>query len=379
MRSILKTQCQNRRKLIYMLNNDQRELSYIEAIREAFDLCLNDDDSVIIIGEGVPDPKAIFNSTKGLQDKFGKNRVFDMPLSENGVTGVCIGAALTGMRPVMIHQRIDFALLSLDQIINNAAKWRFMFNNRSAVPLVIRLIVGRGWGQGPQHSQSLQALFAHIPGLKVVMPVSPSDAKGMMISAIKDDDPVIFIEHRWLHNTKELVPQGLYETPLDKARIVKKGTHATLAAFSYMLVESIIAVNALNNLLGLDVELIDMRSARPLDVNTVKESVQKTGRLVVADTGHMFGGIAGELVSRIVEDEFESLSCAPVRIGSPDVPAATAPSLTKNYYPTPFDIAIALIKQCNLNPTSEELSRLNKEISVDAPHDIPYSNFKGPF
>lgn len=362
-----------------MHNHSQREITYIEAIREAFDLCLAGDASVLIIGEGVPDPKAIFNSTKGLQEKYGPNRVFDMPLAENGVTGICIGAALSGMRPVMIHQRIDFALLSLDQIINNAAKWRYMFNNQSSVPLVIRLIVGRGWGQGPQHSQSLQALFAHIPGLKVAMPATPADAKGMMIAAIRDNDPVIFIEHRWLHNTIDCVPEGIYETPLDQARIVKQGNALTLATFSYMLVECIIAANALKDVLGVEVELIDMRSARPLDVGIVQKSVRKTRRLVVADTGHMFAGIASELISSIVELEFASLSCAPVRVCSPDMPASTAPSLTKHYYPTPVDVVSVVEKQCDLKISNEQRTELNRRLEVSTPHDVPYSNFKGPF
>lgn len=362
-----------------MHNHSQREITYIEAIREAFDLCLNEDENVIIIGEGVPDPKAIFNSTKGLQEKYGADRVFDMPLAENGVTGICIGAALSGMRPVMIHQRIDFALLSLDQIINNAAKWRYMFNNQSSVPIVIRLIVGRGWGQGPQHSQSLQALFAHIPGLKVVMPATPADAKGMLISAIRDNDPVIFIEHRWLHNTVDQVPESVYEIPLSQARIVQEGDCLTLATFSYMLVESIMAVNALKRILGLHVELIDMRSARPLDVETVQKSVRKTGRLVVADTGHTFSGIASELIASITEREFESLKCAPARVCSPDVPAATAPSLTKKYYPTPLDIASAIVVQCGMEMSKEQVASLQDSLEAKTPHDVPYNNFKGPF
>ena len=182
-----------------------RYITYVEAIREALDQAMDLDSSVIVIGEGVPDPKAIFNSTAGLREKYGVERVFDMPLAENGLTGVCIGAAISGMRPVMIHQRIDFALLSVDQLINNAAKWYYMFNGKSNVPLVIRMIVGRGWGQGPQHSQSLQALFALVPGLKVVMPTTAHDAKGMMMAAIKDNNPVIFIEHRWLHHVKDVL------------------------------------------------------------------------------------------------------------------------------------------------------------------------------
>jgi pyruvate dehydrogenase E1 component beta subunit len=159
-----------------------------------------------------------------LRQKYGPQRVFDMPLSENGMTGICIGAALNGMRPVMVHQRIDFALLAMDQIVNNAAKWHYMFDGKGRVPLVVRVIIGRGWGQGPQHSQSLQAMFAHVPGLRVVMPATAHDAKGMLIASIEQNSPVIFVEHRWLHGIKDNVPAASYRASLDKARVVHEGS-----------------------------------------------------------------------------------------------------------------------------------------------------------
>lgn len=213
-----------------MLNSAVRQLTFVEALREGLYQAMAADPRVIVIGEGVPDPKAIFNTTAGLQEKFGRHRVYDMPLAENGLTGVCIGAALSGIRPVMIHQRIDFALLAMDQLVNNAAKWHYMFDGKATVPIVIRMIVGRGWGQGPQHSQSLQAMFAHVPGLKVVMPTTAHDAKGMLVSAIEDDNPVLFIEHRWLHHVKDDVPENLYRVPIGKARVLHEGTAVTVAA-----------------------------------------------------------------------------------------------------------------------------------------------------
>ncbi|MFQ5482693.1 MAG: dehydrogenase E1 component subunit alpha/beta, partial [Nitrospinaceae bacterium] len=185
-----------------------REITFSQALHEAADHCLAEDPSVYVLGLGVPDPKGVFGTTAGLQEKYGPDRVMDMPVSENAMTGVAIGSAMTGMRPIMTHQRIDFMLLSLDQVINNAAKWHYMFGGQLKAPLVIRLLVGRGWGQGPQHSQSLQALFAHIPGLKVVCPFSPHDAKGLLIAAVRDPNPVIFIEHRWLHGLYGPVPEG---------------------------------------------------------------------------------------------------------------------------------------------------------------------------
>lgn len=357
----------------------KRQISYVDAIQEALDQSMAKDERVILIGEGVPDPKAIFNSTLGLQEKYGVDRVFDMPLSENGVTGACIGAAISGMRPVMIHQRIDFALLSLDQIINNAAKWHYMFNGKSNVPLVIRMIIGRGWGQGPQHSQSLQALFALIPGLKVVMPTTAHDAKGMMVSAINDENPVIFLEHRWLHPVIDAVPESIYEVPLDTAKVLCEGKDITIATFSYMTIEALIASRALLSIMGVSVELIDMRSVRPLDSQTVIDSVKKTGRLIVADTAHKTGSIAAELISQVVEAAFKSFKAAPIRVCSPDFPTPTAPSMTKDYYPTPLTIAEAVLKMLRKDRKTKSYQELVNAITRQGMHDIPNREFKGPF
>lgn len=362
-----------------MLNVNTRQISYVEAIREALDQSMAQDDRVIVIGEGVPDPKAIFNSTQGLQEKFGKDRVFDMPLSENGVTGACIGAAISGMRPVMIHQRIDFALLSLDQLINNAAKWHYMFNGKSNVPLVIRMIIGRGWGQGPQHSQSLQALFSLVPGLKVVMPTTAHDAKGMMVSAIKDDNPVVFLEHRWLHPVIDAVPEYIYQIPLDKAKIICEGSDITIAAFSYMTFESLIATRALLAIIGISVELIDMRSVRPLDSQAVIDSVKKTGRLIVADTAHKTGSVAAELISQVVEGAFNSLKAAPIRVCSPDFPTPTASSMTEEYYPTPGMIADAALEILGKDLAASLYQELKLSLARNGTHDIPNREFNGPF
>src|SRR5579883_291096 len=206
-----------------------RELKYYQAIHEATDLCMEKDPSVYVIGLGATDPKGIFGTTSGLEAKYGSARVMDMPCAENGMTGVAIGSALVGMRPILLHQRIDFAVLAMEQIVNQAAKWHYMFGGRKSVPLVVRLLVGRGWGQGPQHSQSLQAWFAHVPGLRVVLPSTPQDAKGLLISAVEDDNPVIFIEHRWLHNIAGPVPEGLYRVPFGRLACCAAG--ATLRSW----------------------------------------------------------------------------------------------------------------------------------------------------
>jgi pyruvate/2-oxoglutarate/acetoin dehydrogenase E1 component len=334
---------------------------------------------VLVIGEGVPDPKGIFTSTAGLQQKYGPHRVLDMPLSENGLTGVCIGAAISGMRPVMIHQRIDFAMLAMDQIVNNAAKWHYMFDGKARVPMVIRMIVGRGWGQGPQHSQSLQAMFASVPGLKVVMPTTAADAKGMMISAIEDDNPVVFIEHRWLHHVTDHVPEELYRTPIGKARLLHGGNDITIAAFSQMSLESLLAAKALKEHMNISVDLLDMRSVRPMDVPAVLISVEKTGRLVVADTAFKTGSVAGELVSQVVEQAFDSLKKAPVRLASPDHPVPTSHFMAAEYYPGPRQIAEAVIDLVGAPRDTQGYRALCGALVRRYQHDVPNRDFSGPF
>lgn len=360
-----------------MPREENRILTQVEAIREAIDISMDLDPRVFIVGEGVPDPRGIFGSTAGLLQKYGAERVFDMPLSENGMTGVCIGAALSGLRPILVHQRIEFSLLSMDQLVNNAAKWNYMFAGQNTVPMVVRMIIGRGWGQGPQHSQSLQTLFAHIPGLKVVMPTSAYDAKGLLMSAIDDNNPVIFIEHRWLHSVSSQVPEGKYTVPLEKAKLLKPGSDVTIAAFSYMVMEAMQAATELAKH-GIDAEVIDMRSVRPLDVDTVLTSVQKTGRLLVADTGHLTNSIASELIACTMESGFEYMKSAPCRIASPDYPVPTSHYAADNYYPEAADIADAIIRMCGNGidiDSNAVLANLKRTIAKD----IPNPEFRGPF
>lgn len=362
-----------------MPNNSEqnREITYAEAIREATDQCMQEDSSVFVIGEGVPDPKYIFGTTKGLAEKYGKMRVLDMPVSEAGVTGMCIGAALQGMRPIMVHQRLDFLLLAMDQLVNNAAKWHYMFGGQAKVPLVVRAIVGRGWGQGAQHSQSLQAMFAHIPGLKVAMPSTAYDAKGMLIASVRDNNPVIFIEHRWLHNMTGYVPKKPYAVPLGEANIARKGTDITIAATSYMAVEALRAAAALERA-GISAEVIDVRSAKPLDYARIIESVRKTGRLLATDLGYNSLGIAGDIVARITEEAFSSMTTAPRRLTSPDIPTPSTPALANLYYPRHVDIIKAA---CEMTGKTAKASQLVEEERKKEPKhlDIPDPNFTGPF
>ncbi|MBI2901289.1 MAG: alpha-ketoacid dehydrogenase subunit beta [Planctomycetes bacterium] len=348
-----------------------RELKYAQAINEAIDLCMARDPSVYLMGLGVPDPKGVFGTTLGLRAKHGDRRVLDMPTSENGMTGVAVGTALAGCRPVMTHQRVDFALLALDQIVNQAAKWRYMFGGKLKVPLVVRLIVGRGWGQGPQHSQSLHSWFAHVPGLKVVMPTTPYDAKGLLISSIEDDDPVIFLEHRWLHGITGPVPEGVYRVPLGSARVMREGRDVTIAAISHMCLEALRAADTLAED-GCQAEVIDIRSLRPLDEKTVVESVRKTGRLIVAEGGWRSCGFGAEIVARAVEQAFPSLKCPPCRIALPDCPTPTSPRLAAKFYPRAAEISEAARAMLGIRET-------RPPVPASAPLDVPDPSFTGPF
>lgn len=355
-----------------------RKITYVQAIHEALDICLARDKSVFLVGEGVPDPKGIFGTTIGLQKKYGRNRVFDMPISENGLTGVCIGAAISGMRPILVHQRIDFSLLGFEQIVNNAAKWHYMFGGQVSVPLVVRMIIGRGWGQGAQHSQSLQALYGHIPGLKVVMPATAYDAKGMLIAAVEDPNPVIFIEHRWLHELSGDVPKKYYTQRLDKARILQKGKDITLVATSYMTVEGLKAAKVLEKE-EISVELVDVRSIKPVDSQTIIDSVKKTGRLLVADTGYKTLGFASEAISQVCQKAFDFLKSPPQMITLPDLPTPTDAKEAEKYYPTYVDIIKITANMLKISPSrTKKIIEENKPRQI-LPSDIPDSSFTGPF
>ena len=352
----------------------ERIITFAKALAEAIDLSMAKDKSLYIMGLGVPDPSGFFGTTIGLQEKYGELRSMDMPTSENGMTGVAIGSALTGMRPIMAHHRMEFALLALEQIVNQAANWHYMFGGKSSIPLVIRMFIGRGWGQGPQHAQSLQAMFAHVPGLKVVMPATPYDAKGLLISAIEDNNPVMFLEHRWLHTVTGDVPEESYRLPLGQANIAHEGSDVSIVTFSYMVIEALYAANVLEQL-GIDAEVVDLRTIRPLDTKTVLESLKKTGHLIVADQAWKTGGFAGEIIAVAAEEAYDDLKSKPIRLTLPDVPSPSSPGLTKHYHPRAIDIVNSVLKSLGRDEkTEEELGIVQK-----TPLDIPNKEFKGPF
>lgn len=349
-----------------------RQLTFVQALNEGMDLCMAKDPRVVVLGLGAPDAAAVFGSTRGLLEKYGAQRVLDTPVSENAMTGVALGAALRGMRPVMTHIRLEFAMLAIDPIVNQAAKWHYMFGGQASVPLVIRMVVGRGWGQGPQHSQSLHAWFAHVPGLKVVMPATPHDAKGLLISAIEDDNPVVFIEHRWLYNIHGPVPEGVYRVPLGRPHVLRPGRHVTVAATSYMTLEATRAATELADE-GIELEIVDIHTLNPFDEGPVVESVRKTGRLIVADAAWRSVGFAAEVVSRVVEQCLGDLKATPVRITLPDLPTPTTRALSNYYYPLVRDIAAAARRLTGRPP------KLEPEIKPDDFLDVPDASFSGPF
>jgi len=331
------------------------------------------DPRVIVMGLGVPDPKGIFGTTTGLQRQFGSGRVFDIPCSENALTGIAIGTALGGYRPILTHQRVDFALLSVEQIVNQAAKWRYMFGGKMRVPMVIRMIVGRGWGQGPQHSQALHAWFAHIPGLKVALPVFPQDSRDLLLQSVQDEDPVIFIEHRWLHGVKGRVDSRPPALPFGRAAVVREGKDVTIAAFSYMVLESLEAAKRLAED-GISAEVIDMRTARPLDEDRLLSSVRKTGRFVASDIGTGMCSVGSELVSIVARGAHGFLKCAPDLVASPECPTPTSPALSAEYYPRAPHIVAAVRRTLGL-PVDVSLTAVPDGLELDKPDPA----FTGPF
>lgn len=308
-----------------------RELSFSLAINEAFQQMMAEDPSVILIGQGVKSPWYVGNTAQGLLERFGEARVIDTPVSENAITGAAVGAALSGMKPIVEHPRVDFMFYALDPIINQAANWYYMNGGKASVPVVIWGIVNRGGEQAAQHSQAMHALFSHIPGLKVVMPATPYDAKGLMISAIKDPNPVVFIDDRWLYGITADVPEEIYEVPIGKAAIRRSGNDISIISISYATMLAEEAANELEKE-GIDVEIVDLRTAKPIDKEMIIESVKKTGRSIVVDGGWKTCGYSAEICTLIMEFAFDHLKSPVKRITLPDAPAPASRTLEKAYY-----------------------------------------------
>lgn len=319
-----------------------RMLSYAEAINETFRQLMNQDSQIFLIGQGITSPWYVGSTTRGLYDEFGPERIIDTPVSENAITGAAVGAALMGMKPVVVHPRMDFMYYAMDPIANHAAPWFFMFGGQLSVPITIWAIINRGGEQAAQHSQALQAIFTHIPGLKVVMPSTPFEAKGLLVSAIRDPNPVVFIDDRWLYSITGEVPEELYEVPIGKGNILQEGEDVTLVATSFMVQKALKAAEMVKKE-GISVEVLDPRSLKPFDDELLFASVEKTGRLIIADGGWKTCGIGAEISARISETELLAKLKTPIlRISLPDIHAPASHSLELDYYKNEVDLISAI-------------------------------------
>jgi pyruvate dehydrogenase E1 component beta subunit len=345
-----------------------RSLSYCDALREALTQEMTRDPRVIAYGIGLPTNDRIFGSTVGLMEKFGPERAFDTPISEDAMTGFGLGAAINGLRPVHHHIRVDFLLLAMNQLANMVSVATYGSGGKLKVPMVIRTVIGRGWGQGFQHSKSMQSVFAHIPGLKVVMPTTPYDAKGLLTAAIQDDSPVIVLEHRWLYWQTGEVPQKPFTVPIGPGQILRKGRDVTVVASSWMNVEATQAADILARR-GVRVEIVDIRTLSPLDDRVIIQSVKKTGHCVVADLDWLPYGVSAEIAARVYEKCFGHLKAPVARIGFAFTPCPTVRVLEDEFYPNAATIVRAIERQLKLSPAD-----LSKE------NFYSHGNrFKGPF
>ena len=320
-----------------------RQLQYREALNEALHEEMARDPAVCILGEDVGSFGSPFQITRGLFDRFGDKRVRDTPISEAGFCGIAVGAAITGLRPVVEILYIDFSTLAMDQIVNQAAKARYMFGGKARVPLVIRTQGGGGRGNAAQHSQSLEMWYVHIPGLIVIQPSTPYDAKGLLKSAIRDDNPVVFIEHKLLYNTTGSVPEEEYTIPIGVADVKRGGDDVTIVATSRMV---LFALNAAEELArqGSGAEVIDPRTLKPLDTDTIIRSVKKTGRLVVVNEGHLTGGFTAEVAARVQREAFDWLDAPIVQVATEDVPLPYSGRLELEAIPSEWDIVNAALE-----------------------------------
>jgi acetoin:2,6-dichlorophenolindophenol oxidoreductase subunit beta len=345
-----------------------RKISYCEALNEAMSQEMEKDPTIFVYGLGVPDHKNIFGSTVGLVEKFGSQRCFDTPLCEDSMTGFGLGAAINDMKPIHVHIRIDFLLLAMNQLANMVSSYRYNSGGTLKVPMVIRAIIGRGWGQGCQHSKSMYSVFAHIPGLKVVLPTTPRDAKGLLISAIRDNNPVIVIEHRWLYWQEGEVPIEPFAIPLGEANVLRKGKDVTIVATSWMNVEALKAAEILSKR-GVSIEIVDPRSIAPFNEEVIIESVRKTGNCIIADNDWLHCGFSAEVAARVYEHCFRKLKYPIQRIGFAPTPCPTVRHLENEFYPNAVKIIRTIEKMLELDPTD-----LSKEEFFS--HE---KRFKGPF
>ena len=362
-----------------MSTQNKRILTMQESINEGLIIAAKKNKRIIFFAQGVQDPTAVFGTLKNLSKYIRSERIIETPVAENGTCGIAIGAAMTGMIPVISFHRAEFALLAMEQLINNAAKAHYVSRGKHSVPFLLRLIVGRGWGQGPAHSQSLESIFSSIPGLKVIMPAFPSDAKGLIISSLSDNNPIICIENRWSHYTKGNVKKGYFKSDITKPKKISSGNQITVISTGFMTLESKRAVDMLKEE-GIESDHFDLRILRPLNLNEIIKSIKKTGCIIFVDTGHKTLGIGSEVISKITEEAFYFLKKSPIRLGLPDHPTPSSRGLIIDYYPDTIKILKAIAKILDLkDPLIKKLEFKIKNDKNNLPIDVPDSFFKGPF
>ena len=348
------------------------KISYSQAINKALEEEMTRNKKLVCFGLGANDNMKFFGTTKGLKEKFGEQRVFETPTSENAMTGIGIGMSLYKNPCIMMHQRLDFFLLAMDQLVNSAAKWHYMFGGLKSVPITIRLVVGKGWGQGPTHSQSLQSWFAHIPGLKVVMPSLPSDAYNLLKASIRDPNPVIFIEHRWLHGVEEKkIIKKNFKNQIGASKVLSRGKDFTVVTYSLSTLE-ILAIKKELNQNKIAFDHIDLQTIKPLDLKPIKKSLKKTKKLLVLDTiSHPICSIGSEIISQIYLDKEIKLIKPPILLTLPDIPTPTSTFYTKDFYVSKRDILNKIKILTN--------KKINIKLNNNIAHDVPDLKFKGPF
>ncbi len=343
-----------------------RKIKYKDAISEGIVSQMRSDPSIFMAGIAVDYPSGIFGTTNKALEEFGGGRVFDVPAMENAITGIAIGASIMGKRPILVHPRVDFMFLSFDMLLQLAAKWKYMFGGRGGeAPIVIRAIIGRGWGQGSTHSQSIQATLAHYPGLTVLMPAFPADAKGLIISALRHSGPVVILEHRSLYDLEGEVSEDEECVPIGKALVVTEGSDITIVGTSLMSVEALHASNELHKL-GISSEVIDLRSIRPLDKETILRSIKKTGRLLVVDTSWELYGVSSEVAALAAEGAFNNLKAPVRRLALADCPCPVSATLEEVFYPTAKTIVTVVL---------DMFGKIQRDIN----HIGHIDNFKGPY
>lgn len=349
-----------------------KELTFADAIRRTLIDEMRHDDSLVLMGLGVNDPKGVFGTTQGLYKEFGSTRVIETPTSENAMLGVAVGLALRSHRVVVVHQRLDFFLLAMDQLINAASKWKFMFGGTKSIPITIRLILGRGWGQGPTHSQNLHAFFTHAPGIKVVMPSFAKDAGPLLASAIRSDSPVVFLEDRWLH-FQQVSESKVNPIPLGRHAVVRGGEDCTIIASGFMLIESLRAAFALAEF-GISLNVVDLCTLKPLDLSFLRQEVAKTKRVVIADSGPSFSNFGKEIAYQLSEVLFGKLLHPPIVVSGRDAHEPTSHGVINSFKVSASDIAKAVCVTLNQVPKNELIEKLKLHES-----DVPHEEFRGPF